>query len=75
MGYRIGIDTGGTFTDLVFYDASGELHCFKVPTTPAQPGASILTGIDEIRGKPRSRHGRLAAPDPHPPQHGGDECH
>jgi N-methylhydantoinase A len=42
-------DVGGTFTDLVFYTVSGELHCFKVPSTPAQPGASILTGIDEIK--------------------------
>ncbi|MGA7265082.1 MAG: hydantoinase/oxoprolinase family protein [Stellaceae bacterium] len=45
----LGTDVGGTFTDLVFYDAAGELHCFKVPSTPGQPGASILTGIDEIR--------------------------
>src|SRR5947208_15496296 len=45
----LGTDVGGTFTDLVFYTASGELHCFKVPSTPARPGASILEGIDEIR--------------------------
>ena len=45
----LGTDVGGTFTDLVFYDAAGELHCFKVPSTPGQPGVSILTGIDEIR--------------------------
>jgi N-methylhydantoinase A len=45
----LGTDVGGTFTDLLFYNASGELHCFKVPSTPAQPGASILTGIDEIK--------------------------
>jgi N-methylhydantoinase A len=45
----LGSDVGGTFTDLVFYTASGELHCFKVPSTPARPGASILEGIDEIK--------------------------
>jgi N-methylhydantoinase A len=44
----LGTDVGGTFTDLVFYDATGALHCFKVPSIPAQPGAGILTGIDEI---------------------------
>src|SRR5436309_14466832 len=44
----LGTDVGGTFTDLVFYTGSGELHCFKVPSTPARPGASILEGIDEI---------------------------
>src|SRR5207237_71508 len=32
-----------------FYTGSGEVHCFKVPSTPARPGASILEGIDEIR--------------------------
>ena len=45
----LGTDVGGTFTDLVFYTDTGELHCFKVPSTPARPGASILEGIDEIR--------------------------
>jgi N-methylhydantoinase A len=46
----LGTDVGGTFTDLVFYAGSGELHCVKVPSTPSRPGASILDGIDEIRG-------------------------
>ncbi|MBV9152676.1 MAG: hydantoinase/oxoprolinase family protein, partial [Alphaproteobacteria bacterium] len=45
----LGTDVGGTFTDLVFYTETGELHCFKVPSTPARPGASILEGIDEIK--------------------------
>src|SRR5260370_3204570 len=45
----LGSDVGGTFTDLVFYPASGELHCCKVPSTPARPVASILEGIDEIK--------------------------
>jgi len=45
----LGTDVGGTFTDLVFYTDTGEVHCFKVPSTPARPGASILEGVDEIR--------------------------
>ena len=45
----LGTDVGGTFTDLVFYTAAGEVHCFKVPSTPARPGSSILEGIDEIK--------------------------
>ena len=45
----IGTDVGGTFTDLVFVAPDGETHCFKVPSTPAQPGESILTGVEEIR--------------------------
>ncbi len=44
----IGTDVGGTFTDLVFCTASGEVHCFKVPSTPSQPGESVLAGVDEI---------------------------
>jgi N-methylhydantoinase A len=47
--HSIGTDVGGTFTDLVFCSASGEVHCFKLPSTPSLPGESILTGVDEIR--------------------------
>jgi N-methylhydantoinase A len=53
----IGTDVGGTFTDLVFVTPSGEVHCFKVPSTPSRPGESILTGVEEIRAALR--------PDPH----------
>jgi len=45
----IGTDVGGTFTDLVFCSPSGDVHCFKVPSTPSLPGESILTGVDELR--------------------------
>jgi len=47
--YYLGTDVGGTFTDFVLYAGSGEVHCVKVPSTPARPGASILAGIDELR--------------------------
>jgi N-methylhydantoinase A len=46
--YFLGTDVGGTFTDLVFYTAAGEIHCLKVASTPARPGDGILVGIDEI---------------------------
>lgn len=45
----LGVDVGGTFTDLVFYTQHGEQHCFKVPSTPRTPGVSTLRGIDEIQ--------------------------
>jgi N-methylhydantoinase A len=45
----IGTDVGGTFTDLVFCSAAGDVHCFKVPSTPSAPGGGILAGVDEIR--------------------------
>jgi N-methylhydantoinase A len=45
----LGTDVGGTFTDLALITDSGELHCFKVPSTPSRPGASILTGVEEVQ--------------------------
>ena len=44
---RIGIDTGGTFTDSVFLGA-GEGRIHKVPSTPDDPLAAILTGLKEL---------------------------
>ena len=49
-GCNLGTDVGGTFTDLAWCTPSGELHCFKVPSTPASPGQSILQGVDELYG-------------------------
>jgi N-methylhydantoinase A len=45
----LGIDTGGTFTDLVLYDEeTGRLAIEKVPSTPADPSAGILAGIARL---------------------------
>ena len=45
-GYSIGIDTGGTFTDLVAYDPStGEITTFKTPSVPSAPGQALLDAI------------------------------
>lgn len=44
-GVRIGVDVGGTFTDLVAADASGRTWSCKVPTTPANPAEALLTGL------------------------------
>lgn len=46
MATRIGVDVGGTFTDLIFYDdESGEVRVGKVPTTPASPDEGVLEAI------------------------------
>lgn len=46
---RIGIDTGGTFTDFVVYDpATGQLDTFKLLSTPQDPAAAILTGLGRL---------------------------
>jgi N-methylhydantoinase B/oxoprolinase/acetone carboxylase alpha subunit/N-methylhydantoinase A/oxoprolinase/acetone carboxylase beta subunit len=46
---RLGVDTGGTFTDLVRLDASG-LKVHKVRSTPDDPARAILSGIGELMG-------------------------
>ena len=45
---RIGLDIGGTFTDLVLDDGAGGLHVHKVPTTPDDPARAALTGLTEL---------------------------
>src|SRR3954464_6806418 len=48
---RIGIDTGGTFTDAVAFDeASGDLVTAKTPSTPGNPPDGCLAGIDKVLG-------------------------
>jgi N-methylhydantoinase A len=47
-GVRIGVDVGGTFTDLVALDPSGATSSCKVPTTPAAPAVGVLDGIAAI---------------------------
>ena len=54
MGYRVGVDIGGTFTDFcVFDEDSGALETLKVLSRPDQPGAEVTTGLAEIT----ARHG------------------
>jgi len=48
---RVGIDTGGTFTDVVAFDeASGEVVTTKTPSTPADPAEAFMAGIEKILG-------------------------
>jgi N-methylhydantoinase A len=45
MGWRVGIDSGGTFTDICLFDEmSGRLATWKVPSTPADPSIAIAQG-------------------------------
>lgn len=46
---QIGIDTGGTFTDFVFFNGHS-LIIHKVPSTPEDPSKAIISGIKEVLG-------------------------
>jgi N-methylhydantoinase A len=47
--FRLGIDTGGTFTDLTLYsEAGGRVWELKVPSTPQDPSEAIVAGIRQI---------------------------
>ena len=45
--FLIGVDVGGTFTDLIFVSNSG-VDLIKVPSTPADLVGAVLTGIDRL---------------------------
>jgi N-methylhydantoinase A len=64
MRYWIGIDTGGTFTDVVLAEpATGRYRFRKVPSNPADPAEAVLRGLDEIlaeEGGSGREVGRLA---------------
>lgn len=45
---RIGIDTGGTFTDFIIVSGgTGEIRAWKIPTTPNDPSECIINGLRE----------------------------
>lgn len=47
--YRVGIDVGGTFTDLFLVEeSSGKTYSHKISSTPAQPHLAPLTGLREL---------------------------
>ena len=46
--YRLGVDVGGTHTDLVLVDGSGGVQVEKVPSTPGNPSIAVLDGIGRL---------------------------
>ena len=49
MSYRLGVDVGGTFTDLLLVnEETGETHTAKVPSTPEDSSIGVLNGINKI---------------------------
>ena len=49
MAFRLGVDVGGTFTDLLLVDeSSGQTYMAKVLSTPEDSSIGVLNGIDRI---------------------------
>lgn len=49
MPYKLGVDVGGTFTDLLLVDEESGRHIrAKTPSTPVDPSIGVLTGIDKV---------------------------
>jgi N-methylhydantoinase A len=47
MSWAIGVDTGGTFTDVIAMEAkSGRVRTLKVPSTPSDPSQAVLNGVE-----------------------------
>ncbi len=52
MGLRIGVDIGGSFTDLaVFDDQTGRLSSLKVFSRPDRPGEEVLEGMRQLTAR------------------------
>ena len=46
----VGIDIGGTFTDLTVFDLDrSELHAFKVPSDPVSPDNAVMAVLSKAR--------------------------
>src|SRR5438045_3745276 len=47
--FHLGVDVGGTFTDLILYDEGlRQIHVHKLPSTPSDPALAVARGVREI---------------------------
>ncbi len=61
MSYRLGVDVGGTFTDLLVIDeASGRTFRDKVPSTPHDPSEAVIAGARQLCDRAGIAPGDLA---------------
>ncbi|MGI9335439.1 MAG: hydantoinase/oxoprolinase N-terminal domain-containing protein, partial [Gammaproteobacteria bacterium] len=47
---RIGVDVGGTFTDVVYVSDNDEPRILKVPSTPDDPARGVLAAVESLLG-------------------------
>ena len=52
--YRVGVDVGGTFTDLIAHGAGGVLHSAKVPSLPGEQWRGVLDALASLGIEPAS---------------------
>ncbi|MDQ0381531.1 hydantoinase/oxoprolinase family protein [Amycolatopsis thermophila] len=45
---RIGVDVGGTFTDIMYWDEDGGIAVHKVPSTPRDPSQATVDGVTQL---------------------------
>jgi N-methylhydantoinase A len=57
---EIGVDIGGTFTDVVLLRDHARLHHTKVPTTPADPIGGVTQGVEKILAATGAKPGEVA---------------
>ncbi|WP_068297990.1 hydantoinase/oxoprolinase family protein [Pararhodobacter sp. CCB-MM2] len=52
MGYRVGVDIGGTFADFCAFDeTAGQMGTVKVLTTPDRPGQEVIDGLKALEDR------------------------
>ena len=63
---KMAVETGGTFTDLIWVGQDGRLRTYKVPSTPVDPSGGVIQGLEEaldtgIQHMTQLFHGSTAA--------------
>jgi len=59
--FTIGVDVGGTFTDLVASDETGHAVFAKSPSTPADQSIGVMAGLEELAKRLKMTRGELLA--------------
>ena len=60
---RIGVDVGGTFTDLVVEQSDGTIEVFKVPSVPSDPSQGVLDAVTAAAAGLRSEEPSALPPE------------